>query len=349
MFRILFASVLLLTMLVTPSSAAPLQVGTPGSLWISPAELAALPMSGAAWSNVSAAANGSLGTAQISNQDSNHDVLTLATALVAMRTGNAGLREKAAQAIMSAINTENGGRTLALGRNLDSYVIAADVIRLYEYSPTRNATFRAWLTGVRNEALDGGTLVSTNNQRPNNWGTHAGASRIAADLYLGDTTDLNRAVLVFQGWLGNRSAYAGFKYGDLSWQCNSSLPVGINPSCLKSGHSIGGVLPDDQRRGGGFTWPPPCENYVHGALQGTLISAHLLRRAGYDSWNWSNRAILRSYQWLYSTADSKKACPATGDDTSSPYIVNRAYGPLFPVTFPASKGKSMAWTDWTLR
>jgi hypothetical protein len=331
--------VLLAALLLIPTPAQALPV----SLWLSPAEIAALPMSGAAWLRVKAAADGAMGMALISDQDSKHDVLTLAVALVYARTLNPAYRVKAANAILSAIGTEKGGRTLALGRNLVAYIIAADLIQLHAYSPTGDARFRTWLAAVRREPLDGGTLISTQERRPNNWGTHAGASRVAADMYLGDTADLTRAATVFRGWLGERAVYAGFSYGDLSWQCNAAAPVGINPAgCLRSGHPIGGVLPDDQRRDGGFTWPPFCENYCHEALQGALVEAQLLSRAGHPAWSWSNRALLRAYQWLYTQAN----CPATGDDTAYPYLVNRAYGAAFPQQ-TAKIGKNLGWTDWT--
>ena len=84
-----------------------------------------------------------------------------------------------------------------------------------------------------------------------------------------------------QGLAGRSRADAGFSWGDLSWQCNASQPVGINPKgCLKSGRSIDGVLPDDQRRGGTFRWPPPKENYAYEALQGALMQAVILQRYG---------------------------------------------------------------------
>jgi hypothetical protein len=333
--RLLIIALLIALLLPAPASAA-----SP-SLWLTPAEIQALPMSGAAWSRLKAAADGSLGSPNISDQNSRHDVNTLAVALVAARTGTASYRAKAASAILSAIGTETGGRTLALGRNLVSYVIAADLIDLHTYDPAGDQRFRAWLSAVRRETLDGDTLVSTHERRPNNWGTHAGASRVAADMYLGDTADLARAAAVFQGWLGDRSAYAGFRYGDLAWQASASAPVGINPAgAQKGGHPIGGVLPDDQRRGGSFTWPPPKENYVYEALQGALVQAELLSRAGYPSYGWSNQALLRAYTWLNTTDQY----PATGDDTWQPWIINRRYG----TTFPAGSGigKNMAWTDW---
>jgi hypothetical protein len=68
------------------------------------------------------------------------------------------------------------------------------------------------------------TLVSTHEDRPNNWGTHAGASRVAVAVYLGDSAELERAAQVFKGWLGDRASYAGFNYGDLSWQCDAANP-----------------------------------------------------------------------------------------------------------------------------
>ena len=69
-------------------------------------------------------------------------------------------------------------------------------------------------------------------------------------------------------------AAAGFEYGDLSWQADPTKPVGINPvGAKRDGHSIDGVLPDDQRRSGGFVWPPTKENYVWEALQGAIAQA----------------------------------------------------------------------------
>jgi len=244
---------------------------------------------------------------------------------------------------MAAVGTEAGGRTLALGRNLVAYVIAADLIGLREFSASKDTAFRVWLADVRTKTLDGKTLISTNEERPNNWGTHAGASRVAADLYLGASSDLARAAVVFKGWLGDRSAYSGFKFGDLSWQADRSNPVGVNPvGATIQGHNVDGVLPDDQRRGGGFTWPPPKENYVWEALQGALVEAQLLSRAGYPAWEWQDRALLRAVTWLHEQAKY----PAGGDDSWQPWLVNAAYGTAFPAG-SASPGKNMGWTDWT--
>jgi hypothetical protein len=101
------------------------------------------------------------------------------------------------------------------------------------------------------------------------------------------------------------------------------------------------VLPDDQRRAGGFSWPAPKENYVWEGLQGALVQAELLSRAGYDAWNWSDRALWRTINWQYNV----NGFPAQGDDTWQIWLVNHAYGTTFP-TSAANTGKNMSFTDW---
>lgn len=313
-----------------------------GAIWTSAAELAQLPMSGPAWDKMKTEADKPTGTPNLSNQDDPTNVRVLAKAVVYARTGTQSYRTEVINACMAAMGTEEGGRTLALGRELIAYVIAADLVGL---PANENALFREWLQEVRHKVLDGKTLISTHEDRPNNWGTHCGGSRVAVAVYLNDTQELNRCAAVFKGWLGDRASYAGFAYGSLDWQANPGQPVGINPQgSTKQGHSIDGVLPDDQRRGGGFSWPPPKENYVYEALQGALAQAVILSRAGYnDVWNWENQALLRAFQWLHEQANYA----ATGDDTWQPHLVNFYYGSNFPAPVPSSPGKNVGWTDWT--
>lgn len=310
-------------------------------IWISPDELAALPISGAAWVNLKSKADQSAGTPDLSNQEDPVNVRVLAKALVYARTGIASYKSEVVAACLAAIGTEKTGRTLALGRELVAYVIAADLVGL---PPDKDLMFKGWLRACLIEDLQGLTLVSTHEKRPNNWGTHAGASRVAVAAYLGDTAELDRCAKVFRGWLGDRSGYIGFSFGDLWWQADQASPVGINPRGAQiAGHSVDGVLPDDQRRAGGFTWPPPKENYVYEALQGALVQAVILSRAGYDAWNWQDKALLRAFDWLHVEA----SFPAAGDDTWQPHVVNYYYGRSFPAPVPASPGKNVGWTDWT--
>jgi len=310
-------------------------------IWISPEELSTLPMSGKAWDNLLEYAHKSTVAPDLSNQNDMVNVCVLAKALVFARTGEAHYRDEVVATCMAAIGTEDGGRTLALGRELIAYVLAADLVRMPQ---SENEIFEKWLRACLTKRLSGRTLVSTHEDRPNNWGTHAGASRVAVAAYLRDAQELERCARVLRGYLGKRDRYTGFKYGDLSWQADPKHPVGINPKGSKKGaFSIDGVIPDDQRRGGSFSWPPPKENYVYEALQGVLSQAVILDRAGYDVWSWGDKAILRSYDWLHSEA----GFPAEGDDAWQSSIINYYYGRDFPVVIPSKPGKGVGFADWT--
>lgn len=314
--------------------------GPTRNLWIDRDVLRSVPTSGAPWERLSEDALGSWGSANISDQESDHDVLTFAGALYAVRKNDVSMRNRVVDAIEDAIGTEQGGRTLALGRNLTGYVLAADLIG-YDSS-----LFRNWLAGVRSVELDGRTLISTNAERPNNWGAHAGAARIATDLFLGDTADLEQAVRVFHGFLGDRSAWNNFRFGDGDWQANPSAPVPINPAgATKNGIDVDGAIVDDIRRCEcPVSSPAPKENYQWEGMQGIVTQATLLYAAGYtDIWERSDAAIRRAVTFLYEEADF----PAEGDDTFVLFLIDAALGTNYAAGQRANMGKSMAYTDVT--
>jgi hypothetical protein len=306
-------------------------------------QIARLPRSGTAWQSLKKAADSSAGSPNLSDQDSKNDVLVLAKAFVYARTKIPRYRQAVLNNLRAVIGTEAGARTLAVGRNLPGYVIAADLINLPSWRPAfNNRTFRPWLRRLLHKNLDGDTLISTQETRPNNWGLHAGAARAAIAIYLGDRRQLARTAKVFHGWLGYRAAYAGFKYGDLSWQCNPARPVGINPKgCVRGGHLIDGVLPDDMRRGGSFQWPPAETGYPWEGMQGAVLEAELLTRAGYPAWSWNNRALLRATQFLY-----RIGWPATANDDWQPWLIDYRYGTRFRSRGATHPGKNFGWTDW---
>jgi hypothetical protein len=278
---------------------------------------------------------------KIRDQDEETDVLTLAKALVGVRLGDSRYTTQARSNIMAAIGTEDGGRTLALGRNLAPYVIAADLVGL---DPDDDVTFRTWLQDTLTEELDGRTLQSTHEDRPNNWGTMAGASRAAAAVYLGDLEELERTATVFRGYLGDRTAYDDFDFGsDLSWQADPDRPVGINPrGAMKEGHRIDGALPEEMRRGGEFTWPPDETGYPWESLQGALVQAEILYRAGYDTWQWQDQALARAVEFLYELDWGAK-----GDDEWQTWLVDARYGTKHSTNAAPDYGKIMGWTSWT--
>lgn len=321
-----------------PAPAPPAKRG----LWLSAAEIEQLPDTGAAWDRLVSAAGRPLAPVHLADQDDPTPPLVLAKALVAARRADGRMQAEVEAAVLGAIGTEKGGRTLALGRKLVPLVLAADLVGL---TPETDARFRAYLRAVLDEPLRGRTLRSTHEKRPNNWGTHAGASRTAIALYLDSEAELEQAAHVFRGWLGERDFYDAFEFGDLAWQAHRDAPCGVNPpGARRDGHSIDGVLPDDQRRAGGFTWPPPKENYVYEALQGAIVTAVLLDNAGYDDvWEWGDRALWRAYRWLHDEAQYA----AEGDDRWQMPLVDWAYGTAYWDGDAVSPGKNVGWTDWT--
>jgi hypothetical protein len=318
------------------------------SVWLSADELAALPTSGGAWERVRAVAEEPLPEPSDLGVRDDHNVRTLAAALVGVRLDDAELQAKAERGLRTVLDTAPTDDLLAAARRLGTYAITADVLDLERRDPSLHEEVRAWAGRELHRTYGSGsggasTIVEVHERRPNNWGTHAGASRIAVAVLRGDHGDLEQAAEVFRGWLGDRSAHDGFRFGALDWQADPDAPVGVNPAGARlDGADVDGVLPDDQRRGGGVSWPPPRENYVWEALQGATVQAQLLERQGFDAWSWQDDALERAVTWLHDVADF----PAEGDDTWIPHLVNHATGTDFPAV-ASRPGKNLGFTDWT--
>jgi hypothetical protein len=337
------------TLLAGPPPTA-LPQSTPAAaegIWISHDELARLPQSGPAWERMKSAADGPLGPATVADFTATHDVNTLAVALVYGRTGDASYREKAADAIMAVIGTETTGQAVMLSRNVVCYVIAADLIDLASLDPDRDAQFRAWIDQARTRDFPDRTMVENDELRTNNHGRMAGAARAAIAVYLDDRIDLGRAAQVFRGFLGAHESYRGFEYRyGLTWQSDPAQPAGILPvGATKEGHDLDGAMPEEMRRGCEFQWPPCVTGYAWEGLGAALVEANILSRAGYDVWEWEDRALLRAVRFLERMEQEHGGWWATGDDAWQPWLVNEVYGTSLPTT-QATRGKNMAWTDW---
>lgn len=311
-------------------------------LWISPEEIALLPDSGPAWDAMKEDADAALPLPDLSDQNSMANVKVLAKALVYVRTGIESYRTQVIAACIGAIGTENDATSLAVGRELMAYVIAAQLVVLPE---EEEAIFTQWLKTMLDKDLSNRTLRSTHEERANNWGNMAGASRMAVALYLNAFDEFYAAAMVFKGWLGDRKVYSDFKYGsDLTWQADPEHPVGINPQgATINGYNVDGALPEEQRRSGSFSWPPPYTNYTWEALQGVVSQAEILTRQGYDAYLWSNKAIYRAVRWAVEVSQT----PATGDDNWQPHIINYRYASDFPTQTPTNPGKLVGYADWT--
>ena len=81
--------------------AVPAAQGASRGIWLSQAQVSGLPTAGSGWLAVKSAADALLGAANVADQNSTHDVSTLAVALVYARTGDVAYRKKAADAIMA--------------------------------------------------------------------------------------------------------------------------------------------------------------------------------------------------------------------------------------------------------
>ena len=308
-----------------------------------------LPTSGPGWDALVSVADDDLGNADLTDQDDKHGVKTLAVALVYARTGDTSYRDKAHEAITSAIGTERVGADnsiLALGRQLGSYVLAANLIGL---SGPDDQRFRTWLSAIRTRELGGHgswtQLIGTHKDSSNNWGAFAGASRIAADLYLGDLSDLAQASRVLRGFLGDRRAWSSFEpVGEsASWACHPDTYTPINPPCTLSGIDVDGAIVADISRSGPLSWPVGSDGilYTNEALQGLVVQAELIRAAGGDPWSWSDQALLRAANML-TRAGGWNPAPI---DTHLPWIFNARYDLHLP-TEAAGYGRLFGYTDW---
>ncbi len=339
----------------------PTTTQVPGNgMWISTEEIMSLPMSGSAWNSVRAMAYGSWGTADLKNQDNRHAINTLAGALVYARTNDAVLRSKVRDAIIAAKRTmdesadwQTTNGVLATGRQLGAYVVSADLINLKSYDTAANTEFKTWLGVIRTTNI--GThgrwknLTFTCENAAANWGAFACASRIAASIYVGDTADVQRASLVIRAFFGERSVYpiqgSYFQHTssyNSSWICGTeSTWTGVNPPCVKSGINIDGTLVEDASRGGGCcTLQGDGNMYSWQTLQGLFFSTELLYRAGYPSYDWSNKALKRALDFV-----QRAGWNITNVSKYVPWLSNFRYGTNYPVASNTT-GQIMSWSDW---
>ena len=194
----LTAMVLALVSLLPASAATPAPARAASDyILMSRAGLMARPVTGTRWANLKAVADASLGTPDLCDQNSRHHLRTLAAALVYARTGIASYGAKARGGVIAAIKTLRVGcynATLALGRQLTAYVLAADFA---DMTGTPDTTFRAFLSTIVRRVIGGhsvwDSLYHTQIRSATNWGAYAGAARIATSLYLGDTADVAAA------------------------------------------------------------------------------------------------------------------------------------------------------------
>lgn len=348
------AALLVIPSIVAPTPAA---AAAPPSryLLMSRSALLARPVSGTAWANMRAVAAGPLGTPDLCNQNNKHHLRTLAAALVFARTGIASYGVKARSAVVAAIRTQRvcNNATLSLGRQLMAYVLAADFAQL---TGTGEAKFRSFLTTIRRKIIGGhsiwNSLYRTHVRSATNWGAYAGASRIAASLYLGDRTDVAAASRVTRGFLGDRSAfrfYDNLSSAAVSWSCAPSIYTPVNGTCTKGAINVDGAVVADISRGGSLRWPPGTTGvqYQLDSIQGLGLQVELLYMNGYSTaWQWSSVALRR----MANVVTRSRSAGGTGWNATTasrqmPWLLDNRLSMTIP-RVSSGMGRAIGFTDW---
>lgn len=355
-------------MVADPSNAATSWASSPHGIWISADELMRRPTTGAAWQRLLADAARNPGPADISDQDSNHDVYTMAAALVCVRIGQ--YCAKARQGVVDAIGTERRGRWLAVGRNLAAYIIAADLLGLRADGIPGSAGSRVerWVEGWLDKRLPDNITEELRGFRPFGGSANAAAQEglayTAVAAYLHDDWALQRAWDAFRTFACDPAApdregiYLDRSIGD-GWT-DARNPCAINPagaarlippgvSGAGSLRRVDGALTGDMRRGGGYQWIPGYTQYPWVGLEGFVPAAVILDRAGYRAFDVADRAVLRTHEYLwYLRSQSGDVRWFDGDRARAIVsLVNAAYGSSFPVNGPVGRGRTVGYTDWT--
>jgi hypothetical protein len=321
----------------TPPNGPTLPAGNVKGIWIGPDEIAKLPMTGAAWQAVFDAAKAANAPANLADLNDPNDTRILAAALVAVRTGDDGMRAKVAGLLESTRKNTPYHRVLEMARGIQSVVLAADIIGY------RDAAFEGWLRELLTKPTKQGhsgprpVLLDTALYAPNNWGLHAAAAVTIIARYLGDDKLLKQMAETFQRFTGDVVTGGSYVWDPTNWH-TSTPKRGINAPNVK----YAGAMPEDMRRGSETASDTPVKTgYAREAMQGLLVWAMVLHRAGYPAFQWGDRAVLRAEQYLQSIN-----WQAEGDDAGYPHIVNAMYGTNFKAGTPAGAGKNMLALDW---
>lgn len=333
---------------VPSSTPLPPVVGQVLGVWSSPTELRTKPMSGDAWNSVKSTAD-SLSMSpnpDLDNQDDSTNVQVMAAAIVYARTGDTVYRTKVVNALQKVEQFVPRGRTLAWARETGAYAISADLVGY------RTAAFEKKMLDMAESykcSQLNKTLLEMYKQRPNNWGSQAFGSLTAIYRYLGNTSRLQEVrshyVRAVNGPMPREASF-----GSLSWQCSSSDPRWINKkgcsiTCNGTSVNVDGIIPDDMRRGGSCQSSPLFTGYPWEGLQGFVMAARILDRAGMSIWQEGDQAICRAASALQEGRFGS-GWRATGDDEWQIPFLDNACGKNWSASYGSSKwsaGKNVGW------
>jgi pectate lyase len=333
-----------------------------GFIMFSQSEIDAAASSGTAFTQAKAIADTTIGTVNLADQDMDNASIAYLAALMYVKTGTTSYKTKVETALAQLpgastpprdSDAETGG-VLAVVRQLAGWIVAADLVG---YRPS---TFTNFVSAIRTRNI-GGTgnwddIRTTSRITANNWGALALASRVACSAYLADTADLDECANIFRRYTGeNRAVWSSWintNDHDESW-VDSQPMAGINGSSAAS-TKAGAVVEDICRGPSHPTVDEVALSYSWEALQGAVVVAKLLSRAGYgDCFAWGGSALLRAAQFINGKTPSFSTPPYGAypprHDTLQwlPYAINRRYGVnLSPLGSATARGQMVAAAHW---
>jgi hypothetical protein len=322
-------------------------------IWLSKEEILARPNSGSAWDRIMSQANSSWGTANLGDNNAQHDQKVLAGAIVAVRNNDNAMREKTIVGLKSAM-VSRLTRTLELSRGLQAYVVAADIIGY------QDSAFKAWVEKMvlyefpKDDTHSGQrTILVTARNLWNNWSMHARSSVLAAGLYLGKQEWVDTVLEAHKRLIGMPSKLTDpVIWAKNEWAAGTPL-AGVNVKGAKIGNvNVSGVLHQDWLRGSyDFRWLPVISGYMWEGIQGFVSTAVMLHRAGLLSFNAGDDAVVRAFNMLYGVGEAasnspKFVNPAEGDDIWTVWVVNKYGNQKYPTSPDVSPGKGMGYGEW---
>jgi hypothetical protein len=333
----------LTALLVVPLPTSP--TVSPGVL-ISHAELMARPTTGVAWTSVLNAANGSLGTPNISDQNSDSGRKFLACALAAVRLDDAALRSKAMAWLNAAIGTEENERWLAIGRTMPPVIAGADILDI------RSGPIFDWIASFATRLLPHNNTGVPETIRQNAWSSGSNASSQVGLVCTMLARYTNDADLLTWNWdayrrfVGDRTSPHKLENSDTTWQVINTPEgwVGIqNKGATINGINVDGAISSDMQRGGDVSATPGFTEYPWVGAVGFVNAAYVLQRAGYPAFEVVDQAVLRAATYLknlgvgwYDTSTRKDA----------KYIINTRYNVNYPLTLPVGSSGLVGWADF---
>lgn len=325
----------------------------PGVL-ISNPQLMTRPTTGTAWNSVNNVATGSLGTPNVSDMNSSHDLKVVGCALAAVRKNDSALKAKATNALKAAIGTEEDVRWLEIGRNLGGYVVAADVLGIT--SGPIHSWLASFMTMTRPDNNGNGrdTIVQSAWSSGSNASAQVGWVHAALSVYLNDSASLAWGWNCFRRYVGDRTSTWHMDSNNDAWQAIPSDVVGIQNKGAKSadGINIDGAISNDMYRSN----PKPVANLVFTddshypwvGLNGAMLAAEVFYRQGYPAYDLIDKALLRAATYLYNLRPLNTEWYDNDTRKDAKHLINKRYGVTYPLALPVGANGLVGFMDYIL-